>query len=107
MRPGIDRSTSYASGDCLTSRPKGHSQPRELWLSIYSCTHPKAGLVAFGCAESVCSNNGKTTQIAKFAILFVMQCTQFKARKAYEYNLKLNNVDVTNEFILTCHKKTF
>ena len=25
-------------GDCLTSRPKGHLRPRELWFSIYSCT---------------------------------------------------------------------
>ena len=24
-------------GDCLTSRPKGCSWPRELWSSIYSC----------------------------------------------------------------------
>ena len=37
---------SCALGDCLTSRPKGHSRPRELWFSIYSCigccgpTHP-------------------------------------------------------------------
>ena len=29
---------SYASGDRLTSRPKDHSQPRELWFSIYSCS---------------------------------------------------------------------
>ena len=27
-----------ALGDCLTSRPKGRSRPRELWFSIYSCT---------------------------------------------------------------------
>ena len=26
-----------ASGDCLTSRPKGRSWPRELWFSIYPC----------------------------------------------------------------------
>ena len=38
MRPGIGRNTSCALGDCLTSRPKGHSQPGELWFSIYSCT---------------------------------------------------------------------
>ena len=38
MRPGIGRNASCASGDCLTSRPKGRSQPRELWFSIYSCT---------------------------------------------------------------------
>ena len=30
--------TCCASGDCLTSRPKGRSRPRELWFSIYSCT---------------------------------------------------------------------
>ena len=29
---------SCALGDCLTSRPEGCSQPRELWFSIYSCT---------------------------------------------------------------------
>ena len=28
----------YALGDCLTSRPKGRSRPREWWFSIYSCT---------------------------------------------------------------------
>ena len=26
-----------AVGDCLTPRPKGRSQPRELWFSIYPC----------------------------------------------------------------------
>ena len=31
-------SFSCAVGDCLTSRPKGCSRPRELWFSIYSCT---------------------------------------------------------------------
>ena len=31
---------SCASGDCLTSRSKGCSQPRELWFSIYSCILP-------------------------------------------------------------------
>ena len=36
MRPGIGRNASCALGDCLTSRPKGHSQPSELWFSIYS-----------------------------------------------------------------------
>ena len=45
MRPGIGRNASYALGDYLTSRPKGHSQPRELWFSIYSCIcMPCAGL---------------------------------------------------------------
>ena len=39
MRPGIGRNVSCALGDCLTSRPKGHSWPRELWFLIYSCTH--------------------------------------------------------------------
>ena len=29
----------HALGDCLSSRPKGHSWPRELWFSIYSCTY--------------------------------------------------------------------
>ena len=38
MRPGIGRNTSCALGDCLTSRPKGRSRPRELWFSIYSCS---------------------------------------------------------------------
>ena len=38
MRPGIGRNASCAVGDCLTSRPKGRSQPRELWFLIYSCT---------------------------------------------------------------------
>ena len=28
----------YILGDCLTSRPKGHLRPRELWFLIYSCT---------------------------------------------------------------------
>ena len=32
MRPGIGRNASCASGDWLTSRPKGCSQPRELWF---------------------------------------------------------------------------
>ena len=38
MRPGIGRNASCASGDCLTSWPEGHSRPRELRFSIYSCT---------------------------------------------------------------------
>jgi len=38
MRPGIGWDTSCALGDCLRSRPKGRSQPRKLWFSIYS--HP-------------------------------------------------------------------
>ncbi len=37
MRPGIGRNASCASGDCLTSRPKGCSRPRE--FSIYSWYH--------------------------------------------------------------------
>ena len=37
MRPGIGRNASCALGDCLPSRPKGRSWPRELWFSIYSC----------------------------------------------------------------------
>ena len=32
MRPGIGRNASCASGDWLTSRPKGCSQPRQLWF---------------------------------------------------------------------------
>ena len=28
---------SCTLGDCLTSRPKGCSWPRELWFLIYSC----------------------------------------------------------------------
>ena len=28
---------SCALGDCSTARPEGHSWPRELWFSIYSC----------------------------------------------------------------------
>ena len=28
----------HVLGDCLTSRPEGCLQPRELWFSIYSCT---------------------------------------------------------------------
>ena len=35
--PGIGRNVSCALGDCLTSRPKGRSRPRELWFLIYSC----------------------------------------------------------------------
>ena len=40
MRPGIGRNASCASGDWLTSRPKGCSQPRELWffdILMYDC----------------------------------------------------------------------
>ena len=29
---------SCTVGDCLISRPKGRSRPRELWFSIYSCS---------------------------------------------------------------------
>ena len=36
MRPGIGRNASCALGDCLTSRPKGRSRPRELWFSNYA-----------------------------------------------------------------------
>ena len=32
MRPGIGRNASCASGNWLTSRPKGCLQPRELWF---------------------------------------------------------------------------
>ena len=32
MRPGIGRNASCASGDLLTSSPKGCSQPKELWF---------------------------------------------------------------------------
>ena len=39
MRPGIGRKASCTLGDCLTSRPKGCSWPRELWFSIYSCAY--------------------------------------------------------------------
>ena len=39
MRPGIGRNAPCTLGDCLTCRPKGHSWPRELWFSIYSCIH--------------------------------------------------------------------
>ena len=35
MRPGIGRNASCTLGDCFTSRPKGRSWPRELWLSIH------------------------------------------------------------------------
>ena len=37
MRPSIGPNVSCALGDCFTCRPKGHSQPRELWFSIYTC----------------------------------------------------------------------
>ena len=40
MRPGIGQNVSCTLGDCLTSRPEGHSWPRELWFSIYSCPSP-------------------------------------------------------------------
>lgn len=36
-RPDIGWNVYYAEGDCLASRPDGHSRPRELWFSIYSC----------------------------------------------------------------------
>ena len=45
LRPGIGRNVSCALGDCLTSRPKGRSRPRELWFSIYSCS--SVGLTVF------------------------------------------------------------
>ena len=35
MRPGIGRNASCTLGDCFTSRLKGRSWPRELWLSIH------------------------------------------------------------------------
>ena len=37
MRPGIGWNVSCTLGDCLTSRPEGRSQPRELWFLVYSC----------------------------------------------------------------------
>ena len=33
---GIGCSASCTLGDCVTSRPEGHSQPKELWFLIYS-----------------------------------------------------------------------
>ena len=33
-----ERTCTVHVGDCLISRPKGRSRPRELWFSIYSCT---------------------------------------------------------------------
>ena len=41
------RNVSCASGDCLTSRPKGCSRPRELWFSIYSCISTTIFLTSF------------------------------------------------------------
>ena len=46
MRPGIGRNASCASGDWLTSRPKGCSQPRELWffdmyMYMYICVEKR------------------------------------------------------------------
>jgi len=32
MGPGIGRNASCTFGNCLTSRPKGRLQPRELWF---------------------------------------------------------------------------
>ena len=49
-RPGIGRNASCASGDCLTSRPKGRSWPRELWFSIYSCTYMYIWAVVLQCS---------------------------------------------------------
>ena len=36
--PELSYWTYCTLGDCLTSRPKGRSRPRELWFLIYSCT---------------------------------------------------------------------
>ena len=36
MRPGIGWNTSYTLG-CLTSRPNGPLQPKELWFLIFLC----------------------------------------------------------------------
>jgi hypothetical protein len=42
MRPGIGRNASCALGDCSTSRPKGCSQPRELWfVDILICKYKR------------------------------------------------------------------
>ena len=51
MRPGI---VSCALGDCLTSRPKGRSRPRESWFLIYSCTCTciSGKPQAYSCSES-------------------------------------------------------
>ena len=38
MRPGIGQNMSCSLGNCLTFRNEGHSWPRKLWFSIYSCT---------------------------------------------------------------------
>ena len=35
MWPGIVRNVSCALGDCLTSRPEGHSRPRESWFPLH------------------------------------------------------------------------
>jgi len=43
MRPGIGQNVSYALGDCLTSRPEGRLQPRELWFSL--STHIRESIV--------------------------------------------------------------
>ena len=51
MRPGIGRNVSCALGDCLTSRPEGRSQPRELWFSIYSCTHVHVPVAVVRCSH--------------------------------------------------------
>jgi len=36
VRPGIGQNESCALDDCSTSRPEGHSQPRELWIYSYT-----------------------------------------------------------------------
>ena len=58
---------SCASGDCLTSRPKGRSRPRELWFSIYSCTvHVH---VCIPCVVCTCT----CTEQALLQILLIMK----------------------------------
>ena len=52
-RPGIGRNASCTSGDCLTSRPKGCSRPRELQFSIYSCVYVSGHVHVIPCGTSL------------------------------------------------------
>ena len=53
-------------GDCLTSRPKGLSRPRELWFSIYSCT----------CTCHRCRNSFETGGLLQYVTFTIQKLLQ-------------------------------
>ena len=73
MRPGIGQNVSYALGDCLTSRPEGHLQPRELWFSLFM--HIRESIVLVYGAEAN-GFSGEYTPVRIHVCVHIHTCTR-------------------------------